>query len=96
MVCNLKPRKMRGIVSDGMLLCASNAEHTQVEPLLPPEGAQPGQRIHFGEGDGSDQPDPMTPNQVCQAFVLMFVCDALIVHLALGFRICGYLWCAPL
>lgn len=63
-VCNLKPRKMRGIVSDGMLLCASNAEHTQVEPLLPPEGAQPGQRIHFGEGDGSDQPDPMTPNQV--------------------------------
>ena len=62
-VCNLKPRKMRGISSNGMLLCASNEEHTQVEPLSPPEAAQPGQRIHFGE-HGTSQPEPMSPNQV--------------------------------
>merc|ERR1712108_129303 len=29
--CNLKPAKMRGIESQAMVLCASNADHTQVE-----------------------------------------------------------------
>lgn len=29
-LCNLKPRVLKGITSSGMLLCASNAEHTQV------------------------------------------------------------------
>ena len=62
-VCNPKPRKMRGIASNGMLLCASNEEHTEVEPLSPPEDAAPGQRIHFGQ-EGASQPEPMTPNQV--------------------------------
>merc|ERR1711976_896564 len=44
-LCNLKPRKMRGIVSHGMLLCASNDEDDVVEPLIPPAGATPGTRI---------------------------------------------------
>lgn len=47
-LCNLKPRNMRGIKSAGMLLAASNAEHTIVEPLSPPEGAKPGDRAWFG------------------------------------------------
>jgi tRNA-binding EMAP/Myf-like protein len=29
-LCNLKPRAMRGVTSFGMLLCASDAEHTKV------------------------------------------------------------------
>lgn len=29
-LCNLKPRAFKGITSQGMLLCASNADHTQV------------------------------------------------------------------
>jgi methionine--tRNA ligase beta chain len=29
-LCNLKPRPLKGITSHGMLLCASNADHTQV------------------------------------------------------------------
>ena len=29
-LCNLKPRALRGVKSHGMLLCASDAEHTQV------------------------------------------------------------------
>lgn len=33
-MCNLKPVKMRGIESQGMLMCASNDEHTVVEPLV--------------------------------------------------------------
>ncbi len=50
-ICNLKPRKMRGIASNGMVLCASNDAHDQVEPLTPPEGAKPGERVWFGEGN---------------------------------------------
>lgn len=37
MLANLKPRNMRGIKSQGMLLCASNDAHDAVEPLRPPE-----------------------------------------------------------
>lgn len=29
-LCNLKPRPLKGITSYGMLLCASNSDHTQV------------------------------------------------------------------
>lgn len=48
------------------LLCASDAAHESVEPLVPPEGAPIGERIHFGEA-GASQPEPATPNQVCNA-----------------------------
>jgi aminoacyl tRNA synthase complex-interacting multifunctional protein 1 len=62
-LANLKPRNMRGIKSNGMLLCASNADHTVVEPLSPPEGAVVGERVFFGE-DGAEQPDAALPNQL--------------------------------
>ena len=39
-VCNLKARNMRGIKSHGMVLCASDEAHENVEPLQPPEGAE--------------------------------------------------------
>ncbi|KAK9811587.1 hypothetical protein WJX72_006591 [[Myrmecia] bisecta] len=62
-LCNLKPRNMRGIKSNGMLLCASDASHEQVEPLMPPEGAAVGERVYFGEG-GEQQPEADSPNKV--------------------------------
>ena len=62
-LANLKPRNMRGIKSNGMLLCASNEEHTVVEPLSPPEGAAIGERVFFGE-DGAAQSDAALPNQL--------------------------------
>ena len=37
-VCNLKPAKLGGFTSEGMVLCAGNAEHTQVEFVDVPEG----------------------------------------------------------
>eukprot|EP00638_Chattonella_subsalsa_P000818 CAMPEP_0117755164 /NCGR_PEP_ID=MMETSP0947-20121206/13283_1 /TAXON_ID=44440 /ORGANISM="Chattonella subsalsa, Strain CCMP2191" /LENGTH=309 /DNA_ID=CAMNT_0005574435 /DNA_START=63 /DNA_END=992 /DNA_ORIENTATION=+ len=46
-LCNLKPRAMRGVDSAGMLLCASNEEHTEVDPLTPPEGSIVGEIITF-------------------------------------------------
>jgi tRNA-binding EMAP/Myf-like protein len=48
-LCNLKPRNMRGVKSHGMVLAASNEEHTVVEPLAPPPAAPPGERVFFGE-----------------------------------------------
>ena len=47
-----------------MVLCASNEEHTEVEPLAPPAGAVLGERVWFGEGDGSEQGEAAKPNQV--------------------------------
>ncbi len=45
---------MRGIKSAGMLLAASNEpEKTVVEPIAPPPGAVPGERVWFG--DAKDQ-----------------------------------------
>eukprot|EP00884_Botryococcus_braunii_P019967 jgi/Botrbrau1/6654/Bobra.0202s0002.1 len=62
-LCNLKPRNMRGIKSNGMLLCASDAAHENVEPLDPPAGAVVGERVFFGD-DGASQPEPLPPNQI--------------------------------
>jgi len=61
-VCNLKPAKLRGILSEGMVLAASNADHTQVELLNPPSDAKPGERVVF---DGySGEPDKeLNPKQ---------------------------------
>ena len=56
-VCNLKPVKMRGIMSSGMVLCGSNEEHTEVEILDPPAGAQPGEHLML-EGFGIMKPGP--------------------------------------
>jgi aminoacyl tRNA synthase complex-interacting multifunctional protein 1 len=46
-VCNLKPAKMRDVMSYGMVLCASNSDHTEVDPINPPEGAVIGERVKF-------------------------------------------------
>lgn len=56
-VCNLKPAKMRGIMSSGMVLCGSNEDHSKVEILDPPTGAQPGEHLML-EGFGIMKPSP--------------------------------------
>uniref|UniRef100_A0A7S0X374 tRNA-binding domain-containing protein n=1 Tax=Chlamydomonas leiostraca TaxID=1034604 RepID=A0A7S0X374_9CHLO len=61
-ICNLKPRNMRGIKSNGMVLCASNDAHDKVEPLNPPADAKAGERVWFG--DDKEQPAPAEPNRV--------------------------------
>ncbi|KAM4699442.1 tyrosine--tRNA ligase, cytoplasmic [Discoglossus pictus] len=57
LLCNLKPQKMRGVESQGMLLCASiEGEEKQVEPLDPPSGSAPGERV-FVEGHETGEPE---------------------------------------
>jgi len=50
---NLKPAKMRGVMSEGMIMCANTPE--KVEILVPPAGAQIGDKISFDGFEG--QPD---------------------------------------
>lgn len=42
-LCNLKPAKMRGVLSEAMVMCASTAD--RVEVLRPPTGSQPGDLV---------------------------------------------------
>lgn len=42
-LCNLKPAKMRGVVSEAMVMCASTPD--KVEIMAPPEGAVPGDLV---------------------------------------------------
>jgi methionine--tRNA ligase beta chain len=46
-LANLKPRAIKGITSNGMLLCASNADKSKVDPLTPPVNAKVGELIKF-------------------------------------------------
>merc|ERR1719291_1260308 len=55
-LCNLKPAKMRGIESCGMVLCGSRAEPKEVEPLNVPEGSAPGDRVVV-DGEKEGMPD---------------------------------------
>lgn len=55
-LCNLKPVKMRGIMSSGMVLCGSNDAHDKVELLEPPEGSVPGEHLLL-DGYGLMQPE---------------------------------------
>lgn len=52
-LCNLKPAKMRGILSEAMVMCASSSE--KVELLVPPANVKPGDRLVFEKYPG--EPD---------------------------------------
>ena len=46
-MCNLKPSKMRGIMSEAMVMCASTPD--KVEILTPPEGSAPGDLVQVSD-----------------------------------------------
>jgi len=51
-LCNLKSRKLVGFPSHGMVMCASNADHTAVETMEPPAEAKIGERVMFEGYEG--------------------------------------------
>ena len=61
-VCNLKPAKMREGMSYGMVLCASNSDHTEVDPINPPEGAVVGEKVTF-EGFSAEPEAQINPKK---------------------------------
>jgi methionine--tRNA ligase beta chain len=44
-ITNLEPRKLRGIESQGMLLAASNKDHTTISLLTPDQNMNPGDKV---------------------------------------------------
>lgn len=50
--CNLKETNMRGVVSEAMVLAASNGDHTIVDLIEVPEGAQIGEQVRFAGFEG--------------------------------------------
>lgn len=61
---NMKPRKLAGIMSEGMVLCASNADHTQVELMRPSNDTPLGERVSldgnpFGADGITQEPQPI-------------------------------------
>ena len=59
-VCNLKEAKLAGFKSNGMVLCASSEDKSEVKFVDPPADSQPGERV-VCEGMVAD---PATPNQM--------------------------------
>uniref|UniRef100_A0ACD5W014 Uncharacterized protein n=1 Tax=Avena sativa TaxID=4498 RepID=A0ACD5W014_AVESA len=62
LITNVKPGKLRDVMSAGLVLCASNKDHTVVEPLIPPEEAKLGERISFAGFDGKPE-DVLNPKK---------------------------------
>ncbi|XP_043814254.1 methionine--tRNA ligase, cytoplasmic-like isoform X6 [Manihot esculenta] len=62
LITNVKPGKLRDVMSEGLVLCASNEDHSVVEPLLPPEGAKIGERVSFSGIDGKPE-DVLNPKK---------------------------------
>jgi len=64
-LCNLKARKMVGIPSHGMVLCASNEDHTDVRLVAPPVDAKIGERVTIPDFDfEGDDAAPFAENKI--------------------------------
>ncbi len=62
LVCNLKPTKLRGVMSEAMVLCASTPE--KVELMVPPPGAAIGDRVTCEGFTGEPVPEINTKNNI--------------------------------
>ncbi len=86
-LANLKPRKLAGFASNGMVLCASNAEHTEVKFVEVPASAKVGDRVVVaGEGVGPVV-DPLAPNTLAKKKVFELIAPGLMTD-AKG--VCNY------
>ena len=64
-ICNLKPQAMRGIKSHAMLLCATHKDGADsgIEPVAPPEGSVPGERIYVEGFEGMEPDAQLNPKK---------------------------------
>jgi len=64
-LCNLKARKMLGFPSHGMVLCASNKDHSEVKLVSPPVDAKIGERVTVPGFDfDGEEAKPFAENKV--------------------------------
>lgn len=76
-VCNLKPAKLKGFLSHGMVLCASAKD--KVEFVAPAEGARVGERIFLEGEDPKNLPEPASASQVTRKKIFQDVAKDLTV-----------------
>lgn len=76
-VCNLKPRKLAGFESHGMILCATTAE--KVELLKPPTGSKPGERLGL-IGNDPNEFKPEEPNKIARKKIFETVSKKLLTN----------------
>jgi len=80
-LCNLKARKMVGIPSHGMVLCASNSDHTTVKFVSPPVDAVVGERVTVpgfefeGEAGAPMKENPMGKKKIFPKLAPFLVTD---------------------
>jgi len=68
-ICNLKPRTMVGVESNGMVLAASNSDKSSVSLVEVPEGSKPGDRVVYSDAP-PPPPEITPPNQVNKKKIL--------------------------
>jgi methionine--tRNA ligase beta chain len=80
-LCNLKERKLVGFSSHGMVLCASNADHTQVRLVNPPIDAKVGERVTFPDFDfDSEEGQPYAENKIGKKKVFESIAPFLVTN----------------
>ncbi|XP_024396417.1 tRNA-aminoacylation cofactor arc1 [Physcomitrium patens] len=52
---NVKAGKVRDVLSSGLVLCASNSDHTQCEPVVPPSDAKIGEKVTVAGFEGAPE-----------------------------------------
>ncbi|KAG0567059.1 hypothetical protein KC19_7G107200 [Ceratodon purpureus] len=52
---NVKAGKVRDVLSSGLVLCASNSDHTQCEPVVPPSEAKIGEKVTVAGFEGAPE-----------------------------------------
>jgi tRNA-binding EMAP/Myf-like protein len=80
-LCNLKERKMVGFPSHGMVLCASNTDHTEVKFVNPPVDARVGERVTVPDFDFEGEEGlPYAENKIAKKKVFESIAPHLVTN----------------
>eukprot|EP00549_Striatella_unipunctata_P026583 CAMPEP_0118719068 /NCGR_PEP_ID=MMETSP0800-20121206/29201_1 /TAXON_ID=210618 ORGANISM="Striatella unipunctata, Strain CCMP2910" /NCGR_SAMPLE_ID=MMETSP0800 /ASSEMBLY_ACC=CAM_ASM_000638 /LENGTH=820 /DNA_ID=CAMNT_0006626259 /DNA_START=173 /DNA_END=2635 /DNA_ORIENTATION=- len=80
-LCNLKSRNLVGFPSHGMVLCASNSDHTEVRLVSPPVDAKIGERVTLHDVDFSGEAaEPFAENKIGKKKVLQALAPYLVTN----------------
>ncbi|XP_051516258.1 aminoacyl tRNA synthase complex-interacting multifunctional protein 1-like isoform X2 [Myxocyprinus asiaticus] len=89
LLCNVRPVKVRGVQSQARLLCAVNQE--QMEPLAPPTGAQPGDRVTFQNYPGEPEKELNPKHRIWERLLPDMYTDVkgVAMHMGVAFEVRG-------
>jgi methionine--tRNA ligase beta chain len=81
-VCNLKPAKLGGFKSSGMVLCASSSDRSKVEFVEPLPASNVGERVFLGGAteELAELADPASPNQMKKKKIFQQVAEELLTN----------------